>query len=277
MQEKEGIISAAAADTGTGQITGEPSAQKAEDMVNKFAMQFFSREMLQYLGISGKAVRHMPTEQVHLEWKHVYEDFNFEMDDGSCCHLEFESDLIRTEDLRRFRTYEAIASQTYRLPVITYVVCSAAVKRQRSSITEGINTYRVRLIRLKSKSADRVLSRLERKRSEEMTMGDLVPAALVLLLGGMSSPLERAKRAMRVLQKPYEKVPKESLRQLQAALMMLAGKILSPEEMKKLKEGLGMMEIVRIAVEEAKRQIFQEGVEEGVQQGVQQGIHLVTR
>lgn len=91
-----------------------------------------------------------------------------------------------------------------------------------------------------------------------MTMGDLVPAALVLLLGGGSSPLERAKRAMRVLQKPYEKVPKESLRQLQAALMMLAGKILSPEEMKKLKEGLGMMEIVRIAVEEAKRQIFGE-------------------
>ena len=51
-----------------------------------------------------------PTEFVHLEAKQLYEDFNFIKPDRSWIHLEFESDGIREEDLRRFRSYEAVTA-----------------------------------------------------------------------------------------------------------------------------------------------------------------------
>ena len=46
-----------------------------------------------------------PTEAVFLEVKDYLADFNYEMSDGTWKHLEFESDSISEEDLRRFRAY----------------------------------------------------------------------------------------------------------------------------------------------------------------------------
>ena len=40
-------------------------------------------------------------------------------------HLEFESDSVTREDLRRFREYEAATSRTFQVAVITYVICSS--------------------------------------------------------------------------------------------------------------------------------------------------------
>ena len=73
-------------------------------------MQFFKDELLSYLGITAEPVTIGPTEFVHLEAKQLYEDFNFIKPDRSWIHLEFESDGIREEDLRRFRSYEAVTA-----------------------------------------------------------------------------------------------------------------------------------------------------------------------
>lgn len=43
----------------------------------------------------------------------MYEDYNFIMKDNRWYHLEFESDSITKDDLKRFREYEAIISRTY--------------------------------------------------------------------------------------------------------------------------------------------------------------------
>ena len=58
------------------------------------------------------------------------------------------------EDLKRFREYEAATARIYRAPVVTYVICSSGAKNIRDHITEGINTYRVKLIQLKDWDAD---------------------------------------------------------------------------------------------------------------------------
>lgn len=239
----------------------------SEDLASKFAMQFFAAELLQYLGIRARVTRIMPTELVHLEVKHMYEDFNFETEDGSWYHVEFESDSIGTDDLRRFRAYEAVTSQTYRVPVITYVLCSSGVKRPMSSIREGINTYHVRVVRMKGKSADAVFSELKKKSGDEMTKADLVPVVFTPLMGGSLSAAERAGRGMRILNGRYRNVAEEDLRRMQAALMVLANKFLTQAEMKKVKEMCGMNAFFQLFVED--------GIEQGIQQGIQKGSDAV--
>lgn len=59
-----------------------------EDMVMKTAAQFFGEEMLGFIGITKKVLRAAPTELIHLEARQMYEDFNYEMEDGSWYHFE---------------------------------------------------------------------------------------------------------------------------------------------------------------------------------------------
>lgn len=76
-------------------------------------MQFFGEELLPEIGVTGTVKRAAPTEQIYLELKDFTEDFNYEMTDGTWTHLEFESDSITIDDLRRFRAYEAVISYHY--------------------------------------------------------------------------------------------------------------------------------------------------------------------
>lgn len=99
-------------------------------------------------------------------------------------------------------------------------------------------------------------------------MEALVPAVLVPLMGGDFSRVERVKRAMRILRRTYEKIPAEGLKQLQAALLMLANKTLSEEEWKELQEDLDMMTFIKVAVEGAEKR--------GIQQGSHAMLSLVT-
>lgn len=235
-----------------------------EDLASKFAMQFFGTELLPYFGIRVKVTRIMPTELVHLEVKHIYEDFNFQTEDGLWYHMEFESDSINTDDLRRFRTYEAITSQTYKVPVITCVLCSSDVKRPMNSLKEGINTYRIRVIRLKGKNADTIFSSLKEKDGNEVTKADLVPVVFTPLMDGKLTPVERTKLGIRTLSKEYEKVSKEDLNRMQAALFVLADKFLTRAEMEKVKEVC------------AVNTFLQMYVDDGIQQGMQQGIQKAS-
>ena len=103
------------------------------------------------------------------------------MENGSYYHFEFESDSISIKDLKRFREYEASTARIYNAPVVTYVICSSGVLNLRDSITEGINTYRVKIIRLKDENADSILERILRKPAENITRADMIPFSSLLL------------------------------------------------------------------------------------------------
>ncbi len=73
--------------------SAKSAASQHEDAALKLMMQFFSDELLPYLGIRGKAVAASPTETVRLELHKSYEDFNLIMEDGSWKHFEFQSKM----------------------------------------------------------------------------------------------------------------------------------------------------------------------------------------
>lgn len=235
-----------------------------EDLASKFAMQFFGAELLRYLGIRVKIRRIEPTEYVHLEVKQMYEDFNFQMEDGCWYHVEFESDSITTDDLRRFREYEAVTSRTHRVPVVTYVLCSSRVKNPKTSIKEGINTYRIKVIRLKNKNADMVFDSLKKKSCAEMTKEDLVPVVLTTLMDGEMPQVERVKQGIRILSKEYPGVTREDIKRMQAVLYLLADKFLTQDEMEEVKEECVMNAFLQLYVEDGIRQGRAEGIAESV-------------
>ncbi|MCD8023527.1 MAG: hypothetical protein LUF30_11350, partial [Lachnospiraceae bacterium] len=100
------------------------AVNQVEDAVMKVMMEFFSEEMLPIFGITEKATAFMPTEEVHLELRKGYQDFNLEMEDGSIAHFGFQSTNGGTKDLRRFRAYEGDLSYMLQKPVTTYVLFS---------------------------------------------------------------------------------------------------------------------------------------------------------
>ena len=171
-----------------------------EDRVLKAAARFMGEELLPLLGVEGVVKRVAPTEAVFLEVKDFLADFNYEMADGTWKRLEFESDSISTEDLRRFRAWEAVVSYQYKTEVSTCVLCSSEAKVLRDSLTEGMNTYRVQIVRMKDRNADRMIEELEEKQKKEaLDREELLNVLLTLLMGGEMSRKERVERSFGIL------------------------------------------------------------------------------
>lgn len=195
------------------------------------------------------------------------QDFNYEMEDGSWIHLEFESDSLKIADLRRFRTYEAIISQYYKVSVTTYVLCSSNVKELKNKLQEGINTYRVKVVRMKDKNANRTIQTLERKQKKtQLKRLDLLKLLLTPLMGGTMPQQERITRAIRLLHQERPHLKAEEQVQMEAILYTLAQKFLTTTELKKIKEMINMTILGEM--------ILQDGIEKGIEKGEKRISHL---
>lgn len=248
---------------------------QAEDLTLKSASAIFGVDLLNCLDVSQSASAVMPTETIHLEVRHMYEDFNFMTDDGSWLHFEFESDALTLDDLKRFREYEAAISRTYKVPVTTYVLCSSDRKNIKTSFREGINTYRVKLIRLKRKSADLVFRRIQKKqdKGESLTKSDLLPILLTPLMSGKLTLLERFLKGFQILKAAEATMERETLIQLQSLLYVFAGKFLDRNDLEKVKEVISMTILGEMLMNDG----IKKGIKEGIREGMEQGEEKVNR
>ena len=241
--------------------TAPDRVQQAEDLALKNAAAFFGSALLKYLGISQSVSAVMPTEMVRLEVRHMYEDFNFQTTDGAWLHFEFESDALSLADLKRFREYEATTSRTHEVAVTTCVLCSAVQGSMKSSFHEGINTYRVKLIRLKRRSADPVFRRLKekQKKGEKLTQEDLFPLLLSPLMSGKLTLAERFLEGFQLLKAAENDIGHECLARMQALLYVFAGKFLNKDDLKKVKGVISMTILGEMLVKD--------GLDQGIRQG----------
>lgn len=250
---------------------------QAEDLTLKSASAIFGVDLPNCLDVSQSASAVMPTETIHLEVRHMYEDFNFMTDDGSWLHFEFESDALTLDDLKRFREYEAAISRTYKVPVTTYVLCSSDRKNIKTSFREGINTYRVKLIRLKRKSADLIFRRIQKKqdKGESLTKSDLLPILLTPLMSGKLTLLERFLKGFQILKAAEATMKRETLIQLQSLLYVFAGKFLDRNDLEKVKEVISMTILGEMLMNDGIKKGIKEGIREGMEQGEQKVNRLI--
>lgn len=231
-----------------------------EDRAMKLAAQFMGEELLSLMGIRGTVKRIAPTEQVYLEVRSLLEDFNYEMEDGTWNHLEFMSSEITTEDMRRFRSYEAMISLHYQVEVVTYVICSSQVASSRNELKEGINTYQVRCVHLKNENADTIIEELERNQKERgLTRQEMMKLLLTPLMSGDIPQSKRIIRGLRMLQNEKEAMKRQELLCMQSVLYALAVKFLTDRELGKVKEILSMSVLGEM--------LIREGIEQGIEQG----------
>ncbi len=246
-------------DEGRSQETGKDYPW--EDRALKAAAQLMGEELLPLLGEIGRMKQIAPTEQVYLEVKDLLADFNYEMEDGSWRHLEFESDSITKKDLRRFRADEAVSSYQYEVDVITCVLCSSTVRDLMRELCQGESIYRVRLIRMKDKDADAVIHELERKQTAERGLErmELLELLLSPLMGGQMSQGERIKKGLGLLEKEREYLVEDELIRMQSVLYAFAMKFLKKEEIGEIRGVLKMTILGQMLMEDGRA----EGREEG--------------
>lgn len=241
-------------------------AQPYEDRALKAAAQFFGRELLPLLGVKEVIRGVAPTEQVRLEIRDFQEDFNFWMEKGYIYHLEFESDEIVLEDMRRFRCYEAVLSYNYGAEVITCVVCTGRKGKVTDRIKEGINVYRVRLLWLRDGDADQVLREAEeRQAAGVLDRQSLVQLLLTPLMSGEMTRKERILRSLKMIRGEQEAVDEAEKRQMESVLYALAMKFLTKEELEEVWEVFRMTVLGEILVEHGK----EIGIAEGRTQGIE--------
>lgn len=257
----------------TGRLKTVESNQPLEDRALKMAAQFFGTELLPRLGIPGKVRRIAPTEQVHLEMKDFFEDFNFEMENGVWYHFEFESDSITKKDLIRFRSYESVTSFYYGVEVITYVICTVDVESPMMELKQGINRYRVQVIHLKEKDADLIIEMLEKKqRSQRLNRGDLAELLLTPLMSGKQEISERIEKSVRLIQQEGDLLGKEDLLRMESVLYTFAMKFLSKVELKNIQEVFEMTILGQMLEAKGIEKGIEQGIEEGMKVGMAQGI-----
>lgn len=240
-----------------------------EDLAMKTAAQYFGEELLPLLGIRGEVEYIAPTETVKLETRQFYQDFNYAMKEGSWVHLEFESDEITREDLKRFREYEAATSRAYKVDIVTYVICSADVKKLRSELKSGINTYCVEVIRLKGKDADRLFKAIEEKKAKggALLKSDLVPLLLTPLMSGSLEIGERIIKSLKILRTAEAPITPLELEKMQAVLYTFADKFLDKSKLAKVKEVMSMTLLGEM--------LINDGIEQGIERGREQALQVV--
>ncbi len=236
-----------------------------EDRALKAAAQLMGEELLPLLGVEGKVERTAPTEQVFLEVKDLLADFNFEMEDGSWRHLEFESDSITKKDLRRFRADEAVISYQYEVDVVTCVLCSSSVKDLMRELRQGESIYRVRIVRMKDRDVDAVIRGLEGKQAAEHSLdrAELLELLLSPLMGGRMPQGERIKKGFGLLEKEREHLGEEELIRMQSVLYAFAMKFLEKEEIGEIRRSLKMTLLGQMLMEDGREEGRQEGRQEG--------------
>lgn len=240
------------------------SSIQHEDAALKTAFLYFAKELLPYFGITKKVVGAAATDMMKLELEKYHEDFNFIMEDGSWTHFEFQSQNGGRRDLKRFRAYEAVTSYQHKVAVTTYVLFSGNIKKPMTEYTEGVNTYRIIPITMKSRNADQLIAGLREKqeREEELRREDLALLTLCLLMDGEMSLKDRVRAAYQITREA-EAVDREVIDKIETILYVMADKFLDALEMEELMEVVGMTRLGQKLVNKGREEGRQEGREEG--------------
>ena len=243
----------------------EGNFSQLEDKVMKMAAQFFGEDLLPYIGVKGKIKSVAPTEFIHLEARRLEEDFNYIMKDGTWHHLEFESDCLTEQDLRRFLEYEAYIGLVYGVSVRTTVICTAGTAVLKRELVQPMYTYRVSVVRLKDRDAGRAFAELDRRiaKGKRLKRRHIFPILLTPLMSGEMTVCERICRAVDILRLDQLDMDEEDSRRMQSVLYALAVKFLNKEELKLVKERIGMTILGEM--------LLQDGMEKGLEKGREQG------
>ena len=220
-------------------------------------MDIFAEEGLKFFGIDKKVKDTGTTEIVVLEIKNMLMDYTFLMEDDSYIHFEFQTSDKRIEDLRRFRTYEALLNFQTGKDVVTYVVYSGDIKNPLSGYESGINSYKVNAISMANKDGDKIFNDIleKMKHKEELSKQDIISLTFTPIMGGKLSKSDKIINAIRVV----KDINKDYRYDVESILYAFASKFLEGKDLDKVREEIKMTELGRSLIEEGLAKGIVEG------------------
>ena len=154
------------------------------------------------------------------------------------------------------------------------MICSSGMRASRDSITEGINTYRVRLIRLKDRDADRILEQAAGKTGQEITREEVLRLLFTPLMDGKSTQKERIQKGIRVLKETEDIFSRTEISKMEAILYVFAAKFLDRAELESIKEEMAMTILGQMIWDDAMEKGRAAGRAEGEQIGREAGERI---
>lgn len=237
-----------------------------EDMIMKRAMDIFAEEGLKFFGIDKKVKDTGTTEIVVLEIKNMLMDYTFLMEDDSYIHFEFQTTNKGIEDLRRFRTYEALLNFQTGKDVVTYVVYSGDIKNPLSGYESGINHYKINAITMADKDGDEIFNTIINKinNKEELSKQDIISLTFTPIMGGKVSKSEKIINAIRVV----KDIDKDYRYDVESILYAFASKFLEGKDLEKVREEIKMTELGKSLIKEGKQENSIEIAKRAIKEGM---------
>ena len=154
------------------------------------------------------------------------------------------------------------------------MLCASKAKVPKNHLSQGLYTYRVRVIRLKDYNADKIIRRVEKKqRKRGLRRRELLELLLTPLMEGETPQAERIRKGFEILQRERGNLDNGELIHMQSVLYALMTKFLTPEEIKEIKEMMFMTLMGQLLMEDG----IEKGMKAGLEQGREQGEFKTLR
>ena len=208
-----------------------------QDKVLKESFSLFKGGTLDFLDedLSGVVTDILSSEITETTTKKAYGDNVFKLSSNKGIHLEWEA-RISEDDIKRFASYNIDFCRMHNLLFTTVIVTT-----QKPSITNFINpsmTFTPKIINLKKRDADKLLSEIEKKiqAGEHSNINEL--EIIYLPLYGSPSGKSTADLLNKVIKlaPKIARDDKHKQNKIQDLLILLTGSFVSVEELNKILE-----------------------------------------
>ncbi len=251
----------------------ERTIHHGEDIIFKCVSQIMGDDLIRAYGLEPcRIIRAVPTETVFLPRKRRL-DSVFQLADGSCLHLEFQS---KRAPLRRFLVYDALLYQRDRRPIRTVVIYTGGITKAPSRLDAGCVTYAVENVfmsRLDGAASRQAAADGIRKRGK-LSKKELMDLIFSPLMSQGLTPGEAVLAALEVAGGIEEE---EERGFCMAAIIVLGDKFLDAEQREKAKEAWEMTRVAELIREEGLVEGMEKGMEKGLKEGRAQAVLLVLQ
>ncbi len=153
------------------------------------------------------------------------------------------------------------------------MLCASKAKVPKNHLSQGLYTYRVRVIRLKDYNADKIIRRVEKKqRKRGLRRRELPELLLTPLMEGETPQAERIRKGFEILQRERGNLDNGELIHMQSVLYALMTKFLTPEEIKEIKEMMFMTLMGQLLMEDGMKAGLERGEFKTLQELVADGV-----
>lgn len=250
-------------------------ARNSNDIVARHLAGAVPHEVLEVIGIRNAYVtRVLAADLPRVEVWQDFADILLELEDGRLLHLEVQT--TREPNLYRFLHYDAAIAEKYRRKVRTVVLYTGNVQDAMEELDAGTIQYRVENVYLNRMDGDGALDTIIRHLAvDEWSETDRVRLAFTFHMRFEKRTRDEAFSEIVGL---IQQLPDRREQNYIAALILgFSGRVLTSEQKERLKEVLGMTDLLRELLhdmeQEVREKALKEGLEQGLQQGLQQGLH----